>query len=130
MKKLQCVDGKTDTFVTRLKVGDTVMVLTGGNKKKQKLLRGQTGKILRFLPKTHRVVVEGLNMITRHKRARTSNEVGGKIVREGSVHISNVMFYSEEHKRPLRLKVQSMADGRKVRGITDPKTKKFQALEA
>ena len=115
-------------LVTALKVGDRVFVTTGGNPKKGKVLKGQVGKILRFLPAKSRVVVEGVNMIKRHKRAMTNAEAGGIIVREGSIAISNVMYYSDEHKRPFRLKVQTDAEGKRVRGIVNPKTKAFEVI--
>jgi large subunit ribosomal protein L24 len=104
------------------------MVLTGGNAKSEKVLKGGVGKILRFLPKKERVVVEGLNMITRHKRRSSPSDVGGKIVKEGSIHISNVMFYNSELKRPVRLKSQVGEDGKKVRGFLNPATKRFETV--
>ena len=119
---------KTD-FKTKLRVGDLVMVVAGGNSKKSRELKGQTGKILSFLPKKNRVVVEGLNMVKRHKRATASNEAAGIIEKEGSVHISNVMFYSEEHKKPMRLCTSRLDDGKKVRGFTNPKTEKFEQID-
>ncbi|MCB0344781.1 MAG: 50S ribosomal protein L24 [Bdellovibrionales bacterium] len=115
---------------TRLRQGDPVMVLVGGNAKKNRELKGQTGKILRFIPKRDRVVVEGLNIIKRHKRASMMNEASGILEKEGSVHISNVMYYNEELKRPVRLKVKRLEDGRKVRGFINPETKKFEQLDA
>ena len=115
-------------LITGLKAGDKVIVLTGGNSKKGKVLKGQTGKILRMLPAKGRVVVEGVNMIKRHKRAMTNQEAGGVIVREGSIAISNVMYYSDEHKRPFRLKVKADDKGKRVRGIINPKTKAFEAI--
>lgn len=124
------VKASEQPMVTRLRKGDTVMVLVGGNSKKQKVLKGQTGKILRFLPKKNRVVVEGLNMIKRHKRAMSPQDSAGIITKEGSVHISNVMFYSEELKRPVRLKSKTLTDGRKVRGYLNPKTKEFIQIES
>lgn len=115
-------------IATNLKQGDTVMVIAGGNKRSGKILKGQVGKLLRILPKSERVVVEGVNMIKRHKRAMTSTDTAGIITKEGSVHISNVMYYSADLKRPVRLKSKVLDDGRKVRGFVDPKTKKFQQL--
>lgn len=116
-------------LVTSLRVGDPVMVLQGGNSKKQKVLRGKVGKILRFLPKKDRVVVEGVNLVKRHKRALTSQDTSGIIEKEGSVHISNVMFFSEEHKRPFRLCTRVLNDGRKVRGFVLPDSKKFHQVD-
>jgi large subunit ribosomal protein L24 len=114
---------------TDLKVGDTVLVLAGGNTKKNKVLKGQIGKILKFNKKSGRVIVEGLNKIKRHKRALTSQETSGVIEKDGSVHMSNVMFYSEVLKRPVRIKHKKLDDGKKVRGYLDPKTKKFEQID-
>jgi large subunit ribosomal protein L24 len=118
-----------ETISTDLKVNDTVLVLSGGNTKKNKVLKGQIGKILKLNKKTGRVIVEGLNKIKRHKRALTSQETSGIIEKDGSVHISNVMFYSEQLKRPVRIKHKKLEDGKKVRGYLDPKTKKFEQID-
>lgn len=122
--------GERASINSALRTGDVVMVIVGGNKKAGKVLKGQTGKILRFIPKRDRVVVEGLNMIKRHKKALTSNETSGIITKEGSIHLSNVMFYSEELKKPVRLKHKLLEDGRKVRGYVHPTTKKFETIDA
>ena len=114
-------------FVTALKSGDTVMVIAGGNGEK-KALKGKVGKILRFIARKQRVVVEGVKMVKRHKRATSAKDVAGIIEKEGSVHISNVMYYSEALKRPVRLRSKELEDGRKVRGYTHPETKKFEQI--
>lgn len=114
---------------TRLKVGDMVLVLAGGNSLKDKELKGKTGKILRFLPKTNRVVVEGLNMVTRHKRATSATSTGGKVVKEAPIHISNVMFYSKELSKGFRLRVKTLENGRKVRGFIHPENKTFEQID-
>ena len=111
-------EAKKREFSTMLKVGDTVMVLAGGNSVKEKKLKGEIGKILKLLPKRHRVVVEGINMIKRHKRAATAADAAGIITKEGSVHISNVQFYSEQFKRPVRLGTKVLDDGKKVRHVS------------
>jgi len=121
---------KTEKFVTSLKVGDKVMVITGGNAKKDRVLKGQVGKIKKFLVKRSRVVVEGLNLVTRHQRARSANEPAGKVVKENSVDISNVMFYVEELKKPVRLSTMTLDSGKKVRAYKHPETKKLTAIEA
>lgn len=127
-KKTQSTTKAGRRVATKLRVGDTVMIITGGNKNKGRILQGQTGKILRFLPKRERVVVEGLNIIKRHKRAMTSRDSSGIIDKEGSVHISNVMYYAEELKRPVRLRMQFLDDGRKVRGYINPESKQFEQI--
>lgn len=115
---------------TRLKVGDQVMVITGGNPKRQRILKGQVGKILRFIPQRGRVVVEGLNMMTRHVRAKSSQEASGKITREGSLPIAAVMYYASGIQKPVRLRMKTLEDGRKVRGYMNPDKKKFEQIDA
>lgn len=118
---------------TALRRGDTVMIISGGNKE-TKPLKGKVGKILRFVG-SERVVVEGLNMVTRHTRAAGPDKPSGKIQKEAPVHISNVMYYVEKLKRPVRLKakfVETATKGkmRKVRGFMNPQTKSFEEIAA
>lgn len=115
-------------FITALRVGDPVMVIAGGNQQGRQM-KGKTGKVLRFIARRSRVVVEGLNIVKRHKRARSAQEAGGIIEKEGSLHVSNVMYYSEALKRPVRLRVKILEGGKKVRGYTHPETKKFEQID-
>jgi len=121
---------KVTKFITSLKVGDKVMVLTGGNPKKNRELKGQVGKIVKFIPKRGRVIIEGLNLITRHQRAKSAQEPAGKIKKEGSIEISNVMFYAEAIKKPVRLSAMTLDNGKKVRAYKNPETKKLVAIES
>ncbi len=121
---------KVETVATALKKGDTVMVIAGGNKQKR-ALKGQVAKIKAIVgDKGDRVILEGLNLYTRHKKATAPGEEGGKVQVEKSVHISNVMYYVEKLKRPVRLCKSTLADGKRVRGYKDPSSKKFVQLEA
>lgn len=61
-----------------IKTGDTVMVIAGTSK-------GQQGRVVRMIPKQHRAVVEGVNMITKHLKPSASNPQGG-IEKNGSTH--------------------------------------------
>lgn len=118
---------KVPTF---LKKGDPVMVIAGGNKTKRPI-KGQVSKIKAIVgDKGDRVILEGLNIFVRHKRATTPGEEGGKISVEKSVHISNVMYYVEALKRPVRLAKEVATGGKRVRGYRDPETDKFVELEA
>jgi large subunit ribosomal protein L24 len=126
-KKAKIADAKKHA-PRLLKVGDPVMVISGGNPKKGRVLKGQVGKIMRFLPKKDRVVVQGLNMIKRHKRAVRPGDASGVIQKEGSLHLSNVMYYSETLKKPVRLRSQKLEDGKKVRGFTHPEKKTFEQI--
>lgn len=69
----------------KLKKGDTVRVISGESK-------GQEGKVLEVLTKKDRVLVEGVNMISKHTKPNAKNPQGGIVKQEGAVHISNVML--------------------------------------
>jgi large subunit ribosomal protein L24 len=116
---------------TSLKKGDPVMVISGGNKNKRPL-KGQVAKIKAIVGDNgQRVLLEGLNVFVKHQKATTPGQSGGKIQVEQSVHISNVMYYVEELKRPVRLSYSVSGDGKtRVRGYKDPKTKKFVEIAA
>lgn len=108
-----------------LRQGDTVMIIAGGNSKKRPL-KGKTGKILRLTgEKGDRAILEGLNMMTRHQRALGPGKPAGKLQREAGIHLSNLMYYVEKLKRPVRLCSHQLADGRRVRGYKDPESKRF-----
>ena len=89
-----------------VKKGDTVVVIAGKDK-------GKKGKILAAMPKTGRVMVEGVAMITRHTRA-VGNVPGGRIVREGTINASNVMLVCPKCGKATRVAHQ-FKDGVKVR---------------
>ena len=113
-----------------LKKGDTVMIIAGGNKETRPL-KGQTGKILRFVGANRdRVIIEGLNMVVRHTKATDPNRPSGKVKKEAPIHVSNVMFYVEKLKRPVRIKHKVLSDGRKVRGYSSPENKEFVQIDA
>jgi len=68
-----------------LKKGDTVKVISGES-------RGQEGKIISIDPKKNRVIVEGVNLISKSEKPSAKNTNGGITKKEGSIHISNLMF--------------------------------------
>jgi len=115
---------------TALKKGDPVMVIAGGNKQKRPI-KGQVSKIKAIVgDKGDRVILDGLNLFVRHKKAQGPGQEGGKIQVEKSVHISNVMYYVEKLKKPVRLTRTTLKDGTKARGYKDPTSKKFVQLDA
>jgi len=114
--------------MAKLKKGDSVMVIAGGNEQKRPL-KGKIGKVLRLVG-DDRVIVEGLNIVTKHKKATAPGQESGKISREAPIHISNAMYYAEKIAKPVRIKYSNLADGRKVRGYTDPETKEFVQIDA
>ena len=119
---------KVVTVKTKLKAGDTVMVVAGGNKKGE-VLKGQTGKILKVSKDSPRATVQGLKMIKKHKRAVRADDTSGVITKEGQIHLSNLMYYSEDIKKPVRLKYQKLEDVKKVRGYINSESNEFQQIE-
>jgi len=83
--------------------GDTVRVVSGE-------FRGQEGTVLRVLPKRNRVVIEGVNIVKRHKRA-TQEEEGGIIQFAAPIHASNVMLLDPKSGDPTRVRRQRDKDG-------------------
>jgi large subunit ribosomal protein L24 len=126
----KAIKAKIDRVPTALKKGDPVMVISGGNKHKRPL-KGQVSKVKAVVgDKGDRVILDGLNIYVRHKRAQGPGQTGGKVQVEQSVHISNVMYYVEKLKRPVRLVTGLSKDGKRVRGYKDPESKNFVQLEA
>ncbi len=122
-------DQKPETLHTSLKAGDKVMVIAGGNKDKRPN-KGQVGTIREFTGKKNdKVIVEGLNMVKRHQRQTAPGKPSGIIEQEAGIHVSNVMYYVEKLKKPVRLRHDYLDDGTKVRGYLDPESKKFVQIE-
>ena len=69
----------------KIKKGDTVKVIAGKDKDKE-------GKVIAVDTKNHRVLVEGVNMVTKHTKPSAANQQGGIITKEAPLHISNVML--------------------------------------
>ena len=94
-------------YKARVKKGDTVMVITGKEKNK-------TGKLLQVVQKEGSVIVEGLNIVKRHVRARGSE--GGTIVeKEAPISISNVQLLCAKCNKPVRTRTKVLEDNKKVR---------------
>ena len=89
----------------KIKKGDTVKVIAGKDKDKE-------GKVVSVDRKNGRVLVEGINKITKHEKPSAANQNGGIIQKEAPIDISNVMYV---HKgKPTRIGFK-MEDGKKVR---------------
>lgn len=90
---------------TKLKKGDTVRVIAGKDKDKE-------GKILSIDRKNHRVVVEGVGMVTKHMKPSAANAAGGIVQKEAAIDISNVMLV---HKGKVTRICYKMEGDTKVR---------------
>jgi large subunit ribosomal protein L24 len=83
--------------------GDTVQVISGDD-------RGKRGKVLRVHPKSGRITIEGVNVITRHVRA-TQQAEGGRVRREAPIHHSKAMLIDPKTNAPTRVRRQKDSDG-------------------
>ncbi len=79
-----------------VKRDDTVIVISGKDK-------GKKGKVMTAHPEEGRVVVQNVNMVTRHTKPRKQGEQGGRIHKEGSVDASNVMLICPKCDKPTRV---------------------------
>lgn len=91
-----------------VKKGDTVVIISGKDK-------GKKGKVLQAMPKDNRVIVEGVNMTTKHQKPTAKVQQGGIVHQEGPIHVSNVMIWDNKEKAPTRVGYKVLDDGKKVR---------------
>lgn len=91
-----------------VKSGDTVVVIAGKDK-------GKTGKVLSVLPKEDKVVVENINMVTKHKKPQGPTSPGGIIKMEAPLDSSKVMYFCNKDKTGVRVGHDTLKDGSKVR---------------
>ncbi|SDZ85110.1 large subunit ribosomal protein L24 [Lachnospiraceae bacterium NK3A20] len=89
----------------KIKVGDTVKVITGKD-------LGREGKVTSVDNKNHKVVVEGINKVTKHTKPSAQNQNGGIVETEAALDVSNVMLVVDGKTTRVGFKVE---DGKKVR---------------
>lgn len=96
----------------KIKKGDVVVITTGNNKP----IKGNytTGEVLQVLPKSNRVVVKGVNIVTKHNRPSNANPDGGIEKREAPINVSNVAYLDPVEKKPTKLGYK-IENGKKVR---------------
>jgi large subunit ribosomal protein L24 len=90
----------------RIKKGDTVVVLAGKDK-------GRSGSVLQVMPKDDKVLVDGINVHARHRKADQANPQGGIERKPAPLHVSNVAIADKDGK-PTRVRFEDR-DGKKVR---------------
>lgn len=91
-----------------VKNGDKVVVTSGKD-------LGKTGKIMKVFPSEEKVIVEGINIQTHHKKPMGPTQPGGIVEIEGAIHASKVMPYCENDKQGVRVGYEVLSDGTKVR---------------
>jgi len=94
---------------TPIRRNDTVLVTAGKD-------RGKRGRVLKINPDTNRVLVEGVNIVSRHTRPNPGKNIkGGIMKREAPLHASNVQLVCPECGARTRIGHKILGDGRKVR---------------
>ena len=94
----------------KIRKGDTVQVITGKDK-------GKTGEVLRTFPWENRVLVQGLNLRTKHVKPTQEGETGRILTEETAIHASNVMVYSTSKQVASRVELVTDKDGNKKRRL-------------
>jgi large subunit ribosomal protein L24 len=92
----------------RIRKGDTVMVIAGDDK-------GKVGRVLAVDEGKQRVVVEKVNFVKRHTKARQRGSQGGILEKEAPIHLSNVQLYDAKAGRGARVGIRFLPDGRRER---------------
>ena len=92
----------------KIRKNDTVLVVTGKD-------RGKKGKVRFAHPKDERIIVEGVNFIKKHSRAKGQVKQAGIIDLEAPLHISKVMLLCDKCNHPSRIGFRKLEDGRRVR---------------
>jgi large subunit ribosomal protein L24 len=91
-----------------IKKDDKVKIIAGKDKDK-------IGKVLKVVKKKNRIVVEKINIVKFHAKPSASNKQGGIIKKEAPIDISNVMLMCNNCLMPIRIKIQILEDGKKIR---------------
>jgi large subunit ribosomal protein L24 len=99
---------KAERLPVHVRKGDTVRVMRGDD-------RGAEGKVLKVFTKTGRVLIEGVNIVKKHRRARRPEEQSGIIEAPAPIAASNVMLLDPKTGAPTRTRRRVDADGTKER---------------
>ena len=99
---------KAERQAVHVRKGDTVRVMRGDDK-------GREGRVIKVFTKTGRVLIEGVNIVKKHRRARRPEEQSGIIEMPAPVNASNVMLLDPKTGAPTRTRARVDADGTKER---------------
>jgi len=92
----------------RIRKGDIVQVIAGDDK-------GKSGRVLAVDEEKQRVVVEKVNFVKRHTKARRQGQQGGILEKEAPLHVSNVLLYDAKAERGTRIGMRTLPDGTRER---------------
>ena len=98
----------------KVKVGDTVKIIAGADK-------GKEGKVIRTLKTEQRVVVEGINIVKKHSKPRTTNESGGIFEIEAPIHVSNEKVITEAEAKEIKKEAKKSEKKEKVEAKNNAK---------
>ena len=88
-----------------IKKGDTVIVIAGKDK-------GKKGKVLSVNPSTDRLIVENVNMVTKHQKPSMKVQQGGRVHKESAIHVSNVLLFDAKAKAGTRIRFKALENGK------------------
>ena len=92
----------------KIKKNDTVIVISGKDK-------GKKGKVITAMPKEHKVIVSGVNLVKRHKKADAMGNKAGVFTKNLPIDVSNVAILDSKTEKPTRVGFKIVEDGKKVR---------------
>jgi large subunit ribosomal protein L24 len=92
----------------RIKKSDTVSVIKGKDK-------GKKGKVIELFPERKRALVEGINMVKKHKRQTRQDQQGGIVSIETPISLSNILLFCKQCGRGVRVGFSILKDGSKIR---------------
>lgn len=92
----------------KIKKNDTVLIISGKDK-------GKKGKVRFAYPEENKIMVEGVNMIKKHAKAKAQVKQAGIIEREAPVNACDVMLLCAKCNKPARIGIRILQDGRKAR---------------
>jgi large subunit ribosomal protein L24 len=95
-------------MAAKIKKGDRVQVLTGRDK-------GKRGEVLAVMPTESRALVQGVNMVKRHRKPQGLNQPGGIQEKEAPIQLSNLALIDPKSDKPTRVGFRLLEDGKKVR---------------
>jgi large subunit ribosomal protein L24 len=101
-------------MLARIKINDTVMIISGKDK-------GKTGTVIDISAKKGKVMVKGIAVVTRHTKPKRQGETGGIKKLEGYIDLSKVMPICPETKKPARVGSKTLENGEKVRAFRTAK---------
>ena len=95
-------------MAAKIHKGDRVQVLTGRDK-------GKRGEVIAVMPTENRALVQGVNVVKRHRKPQGLNQPGGIQEKEAPIHLSNLALIDPKSDKPTRVGFKVLEDGKKVR---------------